>query len=434
MSKFIQRLRLQLFWATDRLQGGHVKDHLTQIENIIGKGNQVEKLSNQNALLKHAVSTVKFYEQFKNAQSIEEFPVINKSLIRERFHEFISRNYREEELVRIVTSGSTGTPFLVLHDRNKRFRNSADTIYFASKAGFSIGDKLIYLKIWSSNNMKSRLQFFLQNMVPVDVITLNDQQIAGLLKKMEKDKSSLGMLGYSSALELICKYIDKNNLKIQRDVKSVLAMSESLNEYTKTSFQKYFGVPALSRYSNLENGIIAQQTLADPQRFLVNTASYVVEILDFKSDTKVPEGELGRIVVTDLFNYGMPQVRYDTGDIGALSKDDRANTYLQRVEGRKLDLLYATNGDLVSSFIVYKNMWKYTEINQYQLIQEGERDYRIKINVDGVFNKESELISEFQQYLGQDASFKIEFVDEIPLLSSGKRKKIVNTFHPSIQA
>jgi phenylacetate-CoA ligase len=183
--------------------------------------------------------------------------------------------------------------------------------------------------------------------------------------------------------------------------------------------EKYFGVPCVSRYSNLENGIIAQQELNRSGRFLINTASYHIEILKMDSDDPAAEGEMGRIIVTDLFNYAMPMIRYDTGDIGAYetNKADGSIQYLSGVEGRKLDLLYDTHGDLVSSYLVYKNMWQYVEIDQYQLI-----------NTKTSFAKEKQLVDEFKSFLGRDADFRVEYVSEIPLLISGKRKKIVNNY------
>jgi phenylacetate-CoA ligase len=212
-------------------------------------------------------------------------------------------------------------------------------------------------------------------------------------------------------------------------------MSETLNEFTKVTIEKYFGVPAYSRYSNLENGILAQQVPGSGDRYLINTASYVLEIFKMDEDVLAATGELGRIVITDLYNFAMPMIRYDTGDIGIISstKDVVGNCYLETVEGRKLDLLYATDGTLVSSYIVYKNMWQYTEIVQYQLVQYGPKDYLFKINMDGSFAKEEKLVQEFKQYLGADANFSVEYVDEIPLLASGKRKKIANTYHNIIK-
>jgi phenylacetate-CoA ligase len=225
--------------------------------------------------------------------------------------------------------------------------------------------------------------------------------------------------------------LEKNESnKVLTDVKSIISMSESLNNYTRETLQKYFGIPVVSRYSNLENGIIAQQETDNTDRYLINTGSYIIEILDMECDNYSKPNQPGRIVVTDLFNYALPMIRYDTGDVGTISEDPNrpGNLFLSTVEGRKLDLLYDTKGNLVSSYIVYKNMWQYTEILQYQLIQEGKKEYVFRINTDTKFNREEKLINEFKTYLGRDADFRIEYVSEIPLLASGKRKKIVNNF------
>lgn len=145
-------------------------------------------------------------------------------------------------------------------------------------------------------------------------------------------------------------------------------------------------------------------------------------------EERVPNGQLGRIVVTDLFNYAMPMIRYDTGDLGVLVQKDN-KTYLSEVQGRKLDALYDTEGQIVSSYIMYKNMWQYPEINQYQLIQTHQKKYLFKVNAPKGFEKEIQLIEEFKSFLGQDADFEVVYVDEIPLLDSGKRRKTVNLYY-----
>lgn len=437
MRNFGEIAREKAFWTFDFLKGSKVKNHYAAIKGLLedtteasttekAKGFQLKKL------LDHAVATTPFYKSKKEYSKLEDFPVINKSMIRESFGDFISNAFNPAELIPVVTSGSTGTPFKVLHNENKRIRNTADTMYFAKLAGFNIGDRLIYLKIWSDLNRKSGLHQWMQNIEPIDVISFSDEQIKALIESMKKRKNTFGFLGYSSAIELIGKYLDRTKSEtVKTNLASAISMSEALNEYTKESIKKYFGTSVYSRYSNIENGIIAQQVPGQGNRFLVNTASYKAEILSMTSNEPVKNGELGRLVVTDLFNLGMPLIRYDTGDVAALSdsSDKFQNTYLETIEGRKLDLIYATDGSLLSSYIVYKNMWQYTEIDQYQLIQHGPKNYLFKININKPFIRKEQLEQEFKKYLGADADFKIEFVDEIPLLASGKRKKIVNTFY-----
>jgi phenylacetate-CoA ligase len=424
-------VRKYFFWLLDFFKGSKIRRHYNEIAFVLNHASSHEALQiqqkNLSDLLRHAVTTTQFYKN--GFTSLKDFPVVNKTIIRESFNSFISNKFRESELIPVVTSGSTGTPFKVYHDRNKKLRNSADAICFAHLSGYDIGDSVIYLKVWVNQYMKSPLRFWMENMIPVDVFRLNDTQIQGLLRRMERDNSTCVLVGYASALELVCKYLERNYKEnVNANVQSVIAISETLNDYTKKTLQKYFHAPVVSRYSNIENGIIAQQEIPGSGRYVINTASYIVEILKMDSDEQVEPGQTGRIVVTDLFNYGMPFVRYDTGDIGALSPDSRkaVNMYLAKVEGRKLDMLYDIEGNLVSSYLVYKNMWQYTDIIQYQLIQEGQKEYIMKININDTFTRETRLIQELKSYLGGDADIRVEYVSEIPLLSSGKRKMIVN--------
>lgn len=429
--RLLERSRNLFFWTLDSMKGSVVRKHYSEINNFFSITDPVqrqekvdEKLSR---ILQHAVQTVPYYNTY-GGKSITDFPVVDKTLIRENLEFFLSGKFSEEQRSPVVTSGSTGTPFKTFQDGNKKKRNSADTIYFAEKSGFKIGSRLVYLKIWSDYNKKGRLEQWMQNIVPVDVIDLNDAKIKDLITKLESDGSTFGLLGYSSALELLARYLEKNSHgKVKARVGSILSMSEALNEYTKYTLPRYFDVPVLSRYSNIENGIIAQQEKDSGLKFFINSASYYVEVLGLNDNNPVKHGEAGRIVVTDLYNHAMPMLRYDTGDIGIIDPENPG--YFAAIEGRKLDQIFDTRGERVSSYIVYKNMWQYTEINQYQLIQHGEKEYTFKINSDAPFQRDRQLIAEFKQYLGNDADFKVEFVDEIPLLASGKRKKIVNTFH-----
>ena len=71
-------------------------------------------------------------------------------------------------------------------------------------------------------------------------------------------------------------------------------------------------------------------------------------------------------------------------------------------------------------------MNKYPELKQCQLIQVNKNIYTIKLNSNKPFFRENELLNEFKVYLGEDAIITIEYVDEIPLLASGKRRVMVN--------
>ncbi len=71
-------------------------------------------------------------------------------------------------------------------------------------------------------------------------------------------------------------------------------------------------------------------------------------------------------------------------------------------------------------------MWKYAELKQYQFVQKGSKDYVFRLNPWTEFSREQELINEFRGYLGNDANITIKNIDETPLLSSGKRRLVIN--------
>lgn len=434
----LEKIRNKIFWIVDFFKGSPIKKHIYNIKKIVefpeSEENKIAQDNNLNDVLKFASTMVPYYSNL-NSIELTEFPVVNKNIIRDNLEQFIAKGQFTENLIEVVTSGSTGTPFRVYHDKNKKNRNTADTFYFANQAGFSLGEKLVYFKIWTQVNSKSKIKSFIQNIDMQDVMDMSDKKIDSLVKILKRDKANKGILGYASALEAICRFLDSNNCQVRIPrINSVIAMSEGLNSYTKEACKKYFSTNVVSRYSNVENGILAQQIKNDTSNvFVINWASYFIEVLELESNNIVPLGKPGRIVVTDLYNYAMPMIRYDTGDIGILNWDfNKKRKVLSNVEGRKMDMVYDTSGNLISSFTITNNMWLYTEIKQYQFIQRSEKHYLFKLNLNEKFTREEQLINEFKGYLGQNSEIEIEYVDEIPLLNSGKRRKVVNLHKKTI--
>lgn len=428
--KISEILRNKIFWGIDLLQKGKKRAIYKEIKFIIenpiaSKAIESKKISIQN-ILNHAVESTEYYKKYNQYNSIEDFPVINKNMIRDNFNDFESKKFKNFPKFKVSTSGSTGTPFMIYQNNEKKIRNIADNIFFSEMAGFKIGYHLTYFRLWNAFQKKGIISRLLQNIEPVDVFELsNKETIDAILKKLSKSRSSNSWLGYASAYQEICRYLDqKKSSKIPNNLKSIIAISEKLNDYTKQAVSKYFGVEVVSRYSNVENGIIAQQPLGNKSYFEINEASYFVEILEFDSDKRVPEGKLGRIVVTDLFNYCIPMIRYDTGDVGIKDTIDSKPVFT-KIEGRKTDLIYNVRGEAISvNLVLIVN--KYPELKQSQLIQKASGIYHFKLNSDSNFLREQEFLNEFKVYLGEDAKITVEYVNEIPLLASGKRRVMVN--------
>ncbi|WP_406683895.1 CoF synthetase [Seonamhaeicola sp. MEBiC1930] len=415
-------LRQLLFYTLDFIKGNKKLNHYKDIKNLVEKGAQ--NTSQINYILEHACKTTSFYKKFDYKKGINCFPIINKNIIKANYNSFQSIKFKGAKNRIVATSSSTGIPFKVFQNSNKVHRNSADNIYFSEIAGYNLGNKLYYFRMWNAFEKKGILERWMLNIVPIDVFELTDDFFNKFLKKIKRDKLAKSWIGYASSFETMCKYLDKNQTgPINCNLKSVIAISESLSPYTKQAMKNYFNVDTISRYSNVENGIIAQQ-LPTTNYFVINTGSYYVEVLEIENDKPAKFGEKGRIIVTDLFNYSMPMIRYDTGDIGVMEVIE-GKPVLASIEGRQIDVITNTKGEIIANNIMLL-LNNYHELNQCQLIQKENKEYIFKINIDGEFKNKRKFINEFMSHLGEDAKIKIVYVDEIPLLSSGKRRVMVN--------
>ncbi|MEL7834390.1 hypothetical protein [Fodinibius sp. Rm-B-1B1-1] len=397
-----------------------------------GHGHHTNKNDYLKRVLTHAVNTTPFYSRFSYTDRITDFPVINKNTVLDHFEDFKSRKFKGENLKKISTSGSTGVPLKLYHDKGKQNRQHAENIYFNELGGFEVGDRLYYLRVWNETNALHPVELFLKNIVPVDVSDLSEEQTKDLIGQLSKDHSKKAILVYPSTLKAINQNLDSLGItKVDSDITCIFTMAEALDPQTRKEVEEKFGCQILSRYSNSENGFLGHQVASYRPEYLVNVASYHIEILDFEKDKPVDFGKSGRIVVTDLFNYAMPLIRYDTGDIGVITKVQEPGKeqllFFQRIEGRKLDFIHSTNGKRLSPHFIDYALRKYDSINQFQLVQTGKTSYTLKLNT---FNTTEsfcrDIKSALKKYVGDDASISIKFVHEIPLLSSGKRQFVVN--------
>ncbi|WP_158848836.1 CoF synthetase [Algibacter sp. L1A34] len=428
----LNKLRNVAFWTIDSMKGGSVKKDFKDLEQIFSNSSFSSLQKHQepilDKLLQMAVYNSDYYSSYKNFKSLKDFPVVNKLIIKDNFNKMTFYD-EDKAFIPVKTSGSTGAPFKIYQTKRKKIRNTADTLYFAKLAGFTLGEKLLYLRLWAAYYKKSKIISWFQNTEQLDVSDLNDIYTKTLLDRLQKDKSVKGWIGYPSGFDVICNYLDRVNAKpLECNIKSIIAIAEGLSPEIKSKMEYYFKAPTVSRYSNVENGIIAQQ-MPDDDCFRINWGSYIVEILDLEKDIPVKDGEIGRIIVTDLYNLATPMIRYDTGDIGAF--ENNTNTpnsipKLKSIQGRKMDALYKTNGDMLNPFTMHAYVYDFPEIKQLQFIQHEEKKYEIKVNTDVKFVNEAALTDKFRNDIGKDALIEISYVNEIPSLKSGKRKISIN--------
>lgn len=420
-------IRKMAYLTMDKIIGrGNLHKDLCEISQIVeSNGSNNEAL---DRLIRHATKTVEAYRNIGEDAKLSDFPIVNKNILRDTLEQHISDKYDKTELACLTTSGSTGTPFKIYYDRRKSRRHRAALMYWNERAGAELGQRLYYLRVWNNMNKKGKLSQFIENIIPVEVSRFGREEVNRFLKKIGHKRSAI--LGFSSAIS----DITRNAEVFPVNLKCILAMSEHLSEAVRQEATAKFHCPVYARYSNMENGFIAQQ-FDDSGEYLINTADYIIELLHPDKDEPVADGTLGRIVVTDLYNYAMPFIRYDTGDMGVARTRPDGKRVLVSVEGRRSDIIYDVFNRPVSSHTISITLWHFPEIVQFQFVQKDKGKYLMLLNMRGkTFNRESELRDRLEQYIGAGAVIEFKYVNEIPVLNSGKRRYIINEYAGNIQS
>ena len=323
------------------------------------------------------------------------------------------------------TSGSTGMPFTVVQNLNKRNRVIAELKYFGEKAGYRSHEKMIFFRVLPKT---SAWKMLCENVWVEDIAYLNDEN-AKILYQKQNSRALIAVKGYASTFDILTRKWLKQEWAGNPLVRTVLCGAEIFSDDVRERCRLFWpNATVYSRYSNQENGVIAQEA-GQANEYEINWASYFVEILQLNSNQPAVDGEVGQIVLTDMFNRAFPMIRYDTGDLGVMRRREGNWPVFSSVEGRRVDLIFNTAGLNVSPHIVTKIFWGLKGVQQWQFIQEESAYYRIKfipsvddVEVEQSFNK---LLKPLRSVLGETAEFALEKVDEIPRTASGKFKPIL---------
>jgi phenylacetate-CoA ligase len=142
----------------------------------------------------------------------------------------------------------------------------------------------------------------------------------------------------------------------------------------------------------------------------------------------------GRHIVTNLWNFDTPFIRYDSQDLLEFSGEKcscgRNLLPIKRILGRDNDVLETPSGRklIVHVFTIF--FAKVPQVNQFQIIQENLDRISIKLVVNEKFDFEAELFikTNLQEVFGDEINLNIVICDSIEPSLSGKRRFIIKNF------
>ncbi len=382
-------------------------------------------------LLQHAYQTTPYYRELLKTESpdISEVPPLEKQNVREQLERLCSEAFPQEERIRNATGGSTGTPLVFYQDRNYWNQRNLSVYYFDRWAGWNFGEP--QLIIWGApadledaGHWKHRLGTFWRNQYWLNGFRLTDAAMLAMFEQMNQDLPQT-ILAYPSSLYQFATFLSDNGLIPKWKLKGIISSAEMLHLHDRALAEIIFKAKVYNRYGGREVGLIAME--CPEGRMHINCHDLYLEI-----DSPYPYTEPGEILITQLNNYAMPFIRYRIGDVGMLSDEmcpcGSELPILAELLGRTTATFRTKTGTLIHGGYFTRQFYNLVGISQFQLIQETFERCVLKLVINVAWRAETRhhLVQKIQEVLGADVVVTVEFVEDIPLLASGKREYTIS--------
>ena len=410
-------------------------------------------------LVQHCYANVPYYrnlfkslsltpEDIKSREDLCKLPVLTKQIIRDHFDELIADNISDYQVLNGSTGGSTGTPL--------KFKKEVQTWNMAWASsfrawewyGYHLGEKMFTL---GGNSLVKKTKGFTAKDMFDKVIMRNLKRSSGEVddEAMRQHYEAfmrykpVAVRGYASSLVIFARYIEKNKLPLHQ-LKLVLTTGEMLMPDYRDTIQRVFNCKVYDAYGAGDGGIAAHECLLQ-QGMHLSEERCVVEITD-KEGNVLPDGQTGYVCTTDLGNYAFPFLRYHVGDMAYIKPGKcpcgRVSRVLGQVMGRAGKLLYNKQGVPLSPtmlpIMLYRdndyhnaaNVEIYNKIDRFQIRQDRDGNIKVLLKLKDPYEDKSQfnyIITNYQNhFVGSEVG--LEFVNEIPLLPSGKEDFCVSEY------
>jgi phenylacetate-CoA ligase len=398
------------------------------------------------AIVVHAATTVPYYRELfrreridphdiRNADDLARLPLLEKSVVRSDPERFRSESRAGRTALRFVTSGTTGAPLVVWHDRGTLLTNIAygererAVIVRACGAGPRPREMLL---AQPRNTLRRLWDFYEGNaLLPVrprraQVSVLDP--LDEVVRAIDGSKPH-ALTGYGSFLELLFRYVDTRGIAMHVP-KLIVYIAETMTAPGRAFIEERFNVPVLSRYNAIEAfkiGFVCEERIG----FHVHEDLCHVRIV--RSDgTPVGDGEAGEVVLSNLVNRATVLLNYRMGDLASWCPErcgcGRTLGRLRDLDGRREDILRMSDGRVVHPRAVWGILREQTGLLRYQLVQSALNRFELRLVTRDASDYERIVpaaVAGMRQLFGASAELEIARADGITPADGGKFRPVV---------
>jgi phenylacetate-CoA ligase len=414
------------FWA--------IHNELQFSQWFSGRRTEEVQLAKLKILLEHAYGTVPLYRKLmdkervrpsdiKRLEDIRRLPIVTKKDFREGFPERCTSSViPREEWILDSTSGSTGNSFQFIRDRAFSDYILANTYRNYTWTGMKIGNKTVSLWGYHKRPAAAKVLDWMMRRRWLSSFDV-ESNYREYYQQIKKYRPYL-IEAYSASVTHFAKLLRQDALT-DLQIPAVISSAETLYPESRKLIEDVLQTKVFNRYGSREVGIVAHE--CDRHTGLhINAESHIVEIVK-----ESRSHEMGRIIVTNLTNFAMPFIRYDTEDYGKDSSRKcpcgRNLPILESIEGRVADFIRLPNGEELSYLFFSYFFEQYgAYLRQFQVVQDENSHLTMNFVTTSAYNDEKEkgILEGIQKNVGRGMKITINKVDKIEKEKSGKTRPI----------
>ena len=398
-------------WSYDRLVKFQEKKLRFLIEHAYKNVPYYHEIFNRNNLYPADIRTIK---------DLKKLPILTKDDIRNNFDKLMAVNYKEFKPGLGYTSGSTGKPLEFYLDQQTREIEYASVWRQAFWSGIeNVNVKIATLRGDLASEYGKTNRFYKYNGLTKEMVIntylLDKEHVDRIIKKLNEFKPAL-IKGFPHALYIVARCILEEKINLNFKPKIIQTSSEQLTFQMFQTIEKGFDSKIFDWYSQSEYVLSIGQ--CEHGTYHQNMEAGILEVI---------EDEYGfeRICGTGLWNYSMPFIRYEVGDLIKIGKQCRCGRgllALESLEGRIDDMIITPGGKVISGagFIHY---WKNRIFTKLKIIpeyihflQEKLNKITIEIYSTQAFLEEDEkmMLNELGQLFGEGIAIEFNYLSELP--------------------
>lgn len=363
-------------------------------------------------------------KNIRSIQDISQLPILTKKDIIEAGDLLISRKYPKVFLRKAFTGGTTGTPLHLYRTLSSIGIEHAFLRRQWDWAGIRFRDNCAFVKGRIISNKKGFIYDLIMKELHLSTYQLSIENAIRYLSIIKKYNCK-AIVGYPSSILLLAKAM--RQLDYQIDLKSILLTSETLTSDNRKFISESFGVPVYNYYGAAER--VCYTFTCEKGNYHIQPEYGLTEFIPTENVSSY------KIISSGFWNFAMPLIRYDTGDIAKLSNSKcecgRNFKLLENIEGREGDVLKTPEGNTFGVSILTHIFHVVCGIDCFlesQLLQVSLNQVIINyVPLYDVTNKQlQEYIEKLKKIISKEITFKFKKVNKIEKTASGKHRFVIS--------